>query len=318
MRAAAAPVRRGHISDGRAASSIPCAQAESGSAGADPIRAQNPCKLRGSPPGLARRGSAHGFQASPPVSQPTRAVRARRAAATRSTSARSLDGSSPPTSSSATRLAVEDDRERRSRAGVSSPGRRRRARVASPSSTKLIAARARRAARAGSRRPARRTSSASSPRLSTRSTASQRARVSAHASRSSPSKQRISVAVRRAGSRHGARAREVDEHERLRRRHHQRVVLHPVGGALVGRARPADPGGADEDLEQVVEARRRVVLDGRGAHDEVAARRSTAARGRGGGGTPSARGRSRAGSGRSRRSPARRCPRTRRARSPST
>ena len=64
----------------------------------------------------------------------------------------------------------------------------------------------------------------------------------------------------------------VDQHVHLGRGHHQRAPrrpAEPVGGVLVGDARAADPGDADEHLEQVVEARRRVVLDVRGAHHEL-------------------------------------------------
>ena len=98
----------------------------------------------------------------------------------------------------------------------------------------------------------------------------QRPRVRAHASRSSPSNARMRSRYS-GGISQARRSSQVDEDERLRRRHHQRVVLHPVGGAIVGDARPADPSGAHEDLEQVVEPRRRVVLDVRRSHHEVAA-----------------------------------------------
>src|SRR5262245_1126108 len=55
---------------------------------------------------------------------------------------------------------------------------------------------------------------------------------------------------------------------RLRARH-QRVVVRAVSGVVVGDARRADALDAAEDLEQVVEARRRDVLDGHRAHREV-------------------------------------------------
>src|SRR5919109_1975891 len=60
---------------------------------------------------------------------------------------------------------------------------------------------------------------------------------------------------------------EVDEDERLARRHHQDVVLDPVRGALERDARAADPRDANEDLDQVVEPCRREVLDRRRPHD---------------------------------------------------
>ena len=65
----------------------------------------------------------------------------------------------------------------------------------------------------------------------------------------------------------GGRALVGDVHRRLRRLHHQLVAADEVSGELVGDARPPDPGGAHEDLDQVVEARRRVVLGRLRAHD---------------------------------------------------
>ncbi len=64
---------------------------------------------------------------------------------------------------------------------------------------------------------------------------------------------------------------EVDQHERLLGRDHQRVVREAVRGALVRHARAPDPAHAHERLDQVVESGRRVVLDRRCAHHELAA-----------------------------------------------
>ena len=64
---------------------------------------------------------------------------------------------------------------------------------------------------------------------------------------------------------------EVDQHERLLGRDHQRVVREAVRGALVRHARAPDPAHAHERLDQVVESGGRVVLDRRGAHHELAA-----------------------------------------------
>ena len=63
---------------------------------------------------------------------------------------------------------------------------------------------------------------------------------------------------------------EVDVDERLVRGDHQRVVRDLVGGELEGDARSADPRDAGVDLELVVEAGGREVLDVVRAHDEVA------------------------------------------------
>ena len=63
------------------------------------------------------------------------------------------------------------------------------------------------------------------------------------------------------GDRHGAAHRDVDQNDGLRRRHHELVVGKADGDALVGRAGAADAADADETLDQVVEAGRRVVLD---------------------------------------------------------
>ena len=68
----------------------------------------------------------------------------------------------------------------------------------------------------------------------------------------------------------GAPLGEIDEHERLGGRDHERIVLDAIRRALVRRARPADPRHPHEHLEQVVEPRGRVVLDGGRAHDEFA------------------------------------------------
>src|SRR5436190_18770635 len=62
---------------------------------------------------------------------------------------------------------------------------------------------------------------------------------------------------------------EVDEDERLRRRDHEGVVARAVRSGLVGRARAADAGDADEHLELVVEDRGRVVLDRARTHHEL-------------------------------------------------
>ena len=123
------------------------------------------------------------------------------------------------------------------------------------------------------------------------------------------------------GHRQRPPSRLVDPDERLLRGDHQLVVLavgELVGGVVVGHARRADPLDAHEDLEQVVEPRGRVVLDRRGAHREVALGRAQTLRGRGAGGTPCARGRSTACSGRSRQRPERRSRRTRPACTPRT
>ena len=113
---------------------------------------------------------------------------------------------------------------------------------------------------------------------------------------------------------------ERDAHERRPSRSpsacRSTVVVDAVGGVVVRDARRPDALDPDEDLEQVVEARAGVVLDGRPRASR--SRRRRGARGRGGGGTRSARGRSTACSGRSRRRPARRCRRTRRVRTPRT
>ncbi len=141
--------------------------------------------------------------------------------------------------------------------------------------------------------------------------------------RSAPSRSRSlergDPLAKRVGHRHGRALVERDADERRGRRRHQQVaavVVDPVGGVVVGDARRADPRDAHEHLEQVVEPSGGVVLDGRRAHREVdvAERR----RARGGGGTRSARGRSTACSGRSRRRPARRSRRSRRACKPRT
>ena len=157
-------------------------------------------------------------------------------------------------------------------------------------------------------------SSASSLRLRTRSSAS--SARGAHSSRSSPSKLAHDVAqvVR---DRHGPPLVQVDEHERLRGGRHQLAVWQAMGRALVRDAGAADAAHADESLEQVVEAGRCVVLDVRGAHHELgfgdAHRRAEVAVVLGARVVEV-----RAGSGRSRRHPARRCPRTRRGSAPST
>ncbi len=64
-------------------------------------------------------------------------------------------------------------------------------------------------------------------------------------------------------------ALEIDEHERLLRGDHQRLVRKAIGGALVRHARPADAAHADERLDQVVEPGGRVILDRGRAHDEL-------------------------------------------------
>jgi hypothetical protein len=69
-----------------------------------------------------------------------------------------------------------------------------------------------------------------------------------------------------------AGVRLVDPDQRLRGGDHQLVVLavrELVGGVVVRHAGRADPLDAHEDLEQVVESRRGVVLDRRCAHREV-------------------------------------------------
>ena len=59
------------------------------------------------------------------------------------------------------------------------------------------------------------------------------------------------------------------ENERLGSLRHERLVGEAVGGALVGNARPADPPHAYERLDQIVEARRRQILDLGCTHDEL-------------------------------------------------
>ena len=172
--------------------------------------------------------------------------------------------------------------------------------------------RSRRARRAPST-TARSTSSASPPRFE--DPVDRLERAGAHAA---PPRTRRRASRNESGTGTRPARLEVDQDERLLRGRHQHVgpvVVEPVGGVVVGDARRPDPLDADEDLEQVVEARRRVVLDVRRAHRELAA---DARSRRGAGGTRCARGRSTAGSARSRRRPARRCPRTRRACRPRT
>src|SRR5207302_3550452 len=65
---------------------------------------------------------------------------------------------------------------------------------------------------------------------------------------------------------------QVDQDERLRRRHGERLALE-VGAELVSHARCADSRDADVDLDQVVESGRGVVLDRHRAHDELAVAR---------------------------------------------
>ena len=183
-------------------------------------------------------------------------------------------------------------------------------RTSSPSSAKRMPgpARSRRARRARRRRRGERRRRRS-PRLRIRSTASSAARPSCavalerenRAARKS-SGTGSGFRRRRGRSRRASASRSTISSSR-------RLVVEPVGGVVVGDARRADPLDADEDLEQVVEARGGVVLDGRGAHREVAVA-PRMLRARGAGGTRCARGRSTACSGRSRRRPARRCPRT--------
>src|SRR3989441_1435238 len=74
--------------------------------------------------------------------------------------------------------------------------------------------------------------------------------------------------------RYGARPplSQVEENERLRRGHRKRLALE-VGGELVGHARRADPLDAHVDLDRIVEACGRVVLDRHCAHDELSVAR---------------------------------------------
>ena len=53
-------------------------------------------------------------------------------------------------------------------------------------------------------------------------------------------------------------------------RDHEHVVLQAVGGAFVRHARPSDARDADEGLDEVVETRRRQVVDRARAHHELA------------------------------------------------
>ena len=177
-----------------------------------------------------------------------------------------------------------------------------------------------RAARGGSRRPHGSTSSASPPRFSIRSIAS---RAPVARSRLMPRGRPLEGHGPRRGTPSGISAGralvEVDEDERLRRGDHQEVVVQPVGGALVGRrscGRSARRGRRSRAGRRTAPARgtRRVEARITNSRPRIAA----AADARGAGGTRRARGRSTAGTGRSRRRPGRRCPRTRRARAPST
>src|SRR5829696_2370389 len=71
------------------------------------------------------------------------------------------------------------------------------------------------------------------------------------------------------GNRGGLSLRQIDEDERLARRHHQGVVLHAIRLVETGGAGVPDARDPDEDLQQVVEAGRRVVLDRARPHHEL-------------------------------------------------
>src|SRR6185312_7979734 len=73
------------------------------------------------------------------------------------------------------------------------------------------------------------------------------------------------------GDRHRAAHRDVDQNDGLGRRHHELVVGKADRDALVGRAGTPEAAHADEALEQVVEAGRRVILDARSTHHELRA-----------------------------------------------
>src|SRR4029079_14632310 len=78
-------------------------------------------------------------------------------------------------------------------------------------------------------------------------------------------------APRLLGDRPRAAHRDVDQDDGLGGRHHELVVGKADRDALVGRAGTPEAAHADEALEQVVEAGRRVVLDARSAHHELRA-----------------------------------------------
>src|SRR5215475_11869696 len=63
---------------------------------------------------------------------------------------------------------------------------------------------------------------------------------------------------------------EIDVDDRLVGRRHEQIVVDPVDLCLEGHARPADSCGPNENLEEVVEPRRSVVLDVQGTQYEVA------------------------------------------------
>src|SRR6476619_2664273 len=73
------------------------------------------------------------------------------------------------------------------------------------------------------------------------------------------------------GDRHRAAHRAVDQDDGLARRHQELVVGETDLDALVGRAGTPEAAHADEALEQVVEAGRRVVLDARSANHALRA-----------------------------------------------
>jgi hypothetical protein len=52
--------------------------------------------------------------------------------------------------------------------------------------------------------------------------------------------------------------------------YHEEIVLDAIGGESVGHAGSADPARPHEHFQEVVEAGGRMVLDGGGAHDELA------------------------------------------------
>ena len=253
--------------------------------------------------GKPRRRVSSGSQASPAVSQPSRTW-VEISAATRS---RNGASASPSTASSPTTRALVGHRHRRSRSPRLRPRPPGRGRARRLPGTGFPPRRS-----AGSR-----TSSAHNPAQDVVRVFTEvedpldRRPAPARSLVADPPLELPHRRAHRCRAPEGPPAPEVDQHQGLRAGDHQLVVRQPVGRSLVGDARPADSADADEALEQVVEAGRRVVLDARARASRTRLPRPRASRD--GGGTRCGRGRSRAGSGRSRRRPGRRCPRTRRA-----
>ena len=260
----------------------------------------------------SRARVAHGSQVSPPVSQPSRtwvaisaATRSRNAGVGVAVDCELADDRSPG------RTPAPPPASRRSAGARLRPEHERAVLQEQDSRPGDPAARA-----ASAATTARRTSSASPLELEDAVRSPRRA-PRAH----SAEVRALELPHRRAsalsGTGTGRRRPRVDQHERLRAGHHQLVVGQPDGGRLVRDTRPPDPADrVTKHSSEIVESRRCVVLDAPGRASRTRLLRPGASRG--GGGTRCARGRSTAGSGRSRRRPGRRCPRTRRASAPST